>query len=213
VAQHRTRTGEQDAALVVPGGVDPPAHLPDDLFHAAVGTYLAGQRLDMQALAARLGVGRATLYRKAGNREQLLDEILWWRARQAITDAVIGSARTRGVPRLVSVITTIMRGIENDRSLRALLDADPEGAMRLLTGSRGTAQRGIAGALEKLIELEVARGSYATELDAPTLAFTILRITEGFLYADIIADRTPDVDRASDVIGALLRGLDTTRRR
>jgi Tetracyclin repressor-like, C-terminal domain len=85
--------------------------------------------------------------------------------------------------------------------------------MRLLTGSCSRAQRGVADTLERLIGLEVARGNYATELDTPTLAYAILRVTEGFLYADIIADRAPDVDRASDVIGALLRGLDTTRRR
>jgi hypothetical protein len=38
---------------------------------------MSGQRLDMQALARRLRLGRATLYRRAGNREQILDEVVW----------------------------------------------------------------------------------------------------------------------------------------
>jgi len=43
---------------------------------------------------------------------------------------------------------------------------------------------------------------------SPTLAYAIVRISEGFLYADPIADRAPDTDRATTVIEALLTGLD-----
>src|SRR5215207_5843301 len=38
--------------------------------------FLAGERVDMQILAARLNVGRTTLYRWVGDREQLLGEML-----------------------------------------------------------------------------------------------------------------------------------------
>ena len=40
-----------------------------------------------------------------------------------------------------------------------------------------------------------------------------MRISEGFLYADVIADRAPDIDRAITVIEALLLGLDLAQRR
>jgi Tetracyclin repressor-like, C-terminal domain len=79
--------------------------------------------------------------------------------------------------------------------------------MRSLARRLGVA-RGMAGALEKLIDLERGRGSFDASLDTPTLAYAILRISEGFLYSDVIADRTPDIDRATTVIEGLLTGLD-----
>src|SRR5208283_3714672 len=84
----------------------------------------------------------------------------------------------------------------------------PEAALRLLTGTRSTVHRGMASALEKLIDLERDRGCFDARLDTPTLAYAIVRISEGFLYADVIADRAPDIDRAVTVIEALLSGLD-----
>jgi AcrR family transcriptional regulator len=197
-----------DARVIVPGGAAPPAGIPAEIFAAAVDTFAAGQRLDMRSLARRLGVGRATLYRRAGNRERLLDELLWWRARRLLVDQVRASAELAGTGRLVAVIGGVLRAVARDRPLRAFLESDPETALRLLTGSRSTVHRGMASALEKLIDLERTRGCFDTSLDTPTLAYAITRISEGFLYADVIADHAPDVDRARTVIEALLTGLD-----
>jgi AcrR family transcriptional regulator len=200
---------QRDVDAVVPEGTAAPACVPADVFAAAVESWNAGQRLDMQALARKLGVGRATLYRRSGNREQLLDEVLWWRGRQALADAVERTAALRGVPRLVAMINTLLGAIRRDRPLQAFLETDPEAALKMLTGTRSTVQHGMIVALERAIDLEISRGHFATDLDTPTLAYAIVRITEGFLYSDIIADRTPDIDRGTAVIDALLRGLNT----
>ena len=85
-----------DARLVLPAGAAVPARIPAGIFAAAVDTFVTGQRLDMRSLARRLGVARATLYRRAGNREQLLDELLWWRARRLLVDQVQASAGLAG---------------------------------------------------------------------------------------------------------------------
>ena len=66
-----------DVGRVLPQGTGTPATIPGPIFAAAVDTFVAGQRLDMRSLARRVGVARATLYRRAGNREQLLDQVLW----------------------------------------------------------------------------------------------------------------------------------------
>jgi len=197
-----------DIRAVLPGGAAAPAGIPAEIFTAAVDTFVAEQRLDMRSLARRLGVARATLYRRAGNRERLLDEMLWWRARRLLADQVQATASLAGTKRLVAVIGGVLRAIATDRPLRAFLESDPETALRLLTGNRSAAHRGMASALEKLIDLERGRGCFDASLDTPTLAYAILRISEGFLYADPIADRTPDIDRAVTVIEALLAGLD-----
>ena len=201
-------TGQDDAQAIVPGGAAAPAAIPAEIFRAAADAFAEGQRLDMRSLAQQLGVARATLYRRAGNREHLLDEMLWWRARRLLVDQVQATATLAGTERLVAVIGGVLRAIATDRPLRAFIESDPETALRLLTGARSTVHQGMATALEKLIDLERGRGCFEASLDTPTLAYAIVRISEGFLYSDVVADRAPDIDRATTVIEALLAGLD-----
>src|SRR5437763_4102934 len=110
-----------DARLVLPAGAAVPARIPAGIFAAAVDTFVTGQRLDMRSLARRLGVARATLYRRAGNREQLLDELLWWRARRLRVDQGQATAGLTGTGRLVAVIGGVLRAIARDRPPRAFL--------------------------------------------------------------------------------------------
>jgi AcrR family transcriptional regulator len=201
-----------DVRAVLPQGTQPPDTVPAQIFAAAVDAFVAGQRLDMRSLARRIGVGRATLYRRAGNREQLLDQVLWWRARRLLADQVRASATRTGADRLTAVIGGVLRAIGTDRPVRMFLESDPETALRLLTGTRSTVHRGMAQALENLIDLERGRGAFDASLDTRTLAFAIVRVSEGFLYSDVIADRVPDIGRAVTVIEALLRGLDLVHR-
>ena len=57
---------------------------PKDALELATATHLAGRRVDMGTLARELGVGRATLYRWFGSREELLEQMLLARARTFI---------------------------------------------------------------------------------------------------------------------------------
>jgi AcrR family transcriptional regulator len=201
-----------DIRRVLPEGTQPPSMVPGPIFAAAIDTFVAGQRLDMRSLARRIGVARATLYRRAGNREQLLDQVLWWRARRLLAEQVRVSAHLTGADRLTAVIGGVLRAIGTDRPVRLFLEADPETALRLMTGTRSAVHQGMAKALENLIELERGRGTFDASLDTPTLAFAIVRVSDGFLYGDVIADRALDVGRAVTVIEALLRGLDLVHR-
>src|SRR5712692_10789771 len=204
--------GDDDARAVLPGEAAAPAGIPAEIFAAAVDTFAAGQRLDMRSLARRVGVARATLYRRVGNREQLLDQVLWWRARRLLADQVRASAHLTGTDRLTAVIGGVLRAIGADRPVRLFLESEPETALRVLTGSRSTVHQGMAAALENLIELERGHGAFDASLDTPTLAFAIVRVADGFLYSDVIADRTPGIGRAVIVVEALLRGLDLVHR-
>jgi hypothetical protein len=128
--------------------------------------------------------------------------------RRLLDDQVRTSAHLSGAERLAAVIGGVLQAIGADRPVRMFLESDPETALRLLTGPRSTVHRGMAEALENLIDLERGRGAFDSRLDTPTLAFAIVRVSEGFLYSDVIADRTPDIGRAVTVIDALIRGLD-----
>jgi AcrR family transcriptional regulator len=205
-------SGDDELRIVLPEGTAAPAAVPASIFAAAVDTFVSGQRLDMRSLARRIGVARATLYRRAGNREQLLDQVLWWRARRLLAEQVRASACLAGTERLTALIGGVLHAIGADRPLRVFLESDPETALRILTGRRSMVHQGMAASLENLIDAERGRGLFDTSLDTPTLAYAIVRVSEGFLYADVIADRAPDIGRAVTVIEALLRGLDLVHR-
>ena len=201
-----------DVGRVLPQGTGTPVTIPGPIFAAAVDTFVAGQRLDMRSLARRVGVARATLYRRAGTREQLLDQVLWWRARLLLADQVRASGHLTGTDRLTAVIDGVLRAIGADRPVRMFLESDPETALRVLTGSGSAVHQGMVAALENLIDLERGRGAFDAGLETPTLAFAIVRVADGFLYSDVIADRAPGIARAVTVIDALLRGLDRVHR-
>lgn len=190
---------------LIAGGTEPPPGVPPEIFGAALETFLGPRRLDMRALAAELGIGRATLYRRAGNRDLLLGEVLWYLTRRALAPAVESASGLQGRARVITVVERFMRFVHEQPALRRFLDQEPEAALRILTSKNGPVQRGIVEALERLLADEEARGTLRLTIDRATLAYVIVRIGESFLYADVIADNEPDVGVAVEVIARLLR--------
>ncbi|MFG2039222.1 QsdR family transcriptional regulator [Dactylosporangium sp. NPDC048998] len=179
---------------------------PDEVFDAALRRFLAQQRVDMRLLAAELGIGRATLYRRAGARDQVLGHVLWYLTERNLERAVRHADGLRGPDRIVAVIGHFLNAVKDQPSLRHFLAAEPEAALRILTSKRGVVQGRVVDHLEGLLTEEIEAGAFAPRLDARTLAFVLVRIGESFLYADAIADGEPDVEQALQVIGRLLEG-------
>ncbi len=192
-------------ASILPEGTDPPEHIPADIFEAALETYLACRRIDMGQLANRLGMSRPTLWRKIGGRDGLLGEILWYRVRLGVAEAWHAAGDRSGIDRILFCNEHIMRRVSGQAPLRRLLDQEPEIALRVLTSKDGPVQAGAIETQQRLLEEEQARG-LVLAIPAETLAFAICRMTESFLYADVIADQEPDVDRAVEVIRSLVLG-------
>ena len=190
---------------IIAAGIEPPAEIPPDIFKAALATFLDRRRLDMRALAGELGISRATLYRRVGGRDYLLGEVIWYLARRSLARAYDGTEQLRGQERIAAVVERFMRDVHSQPALARLLEAEPEAALRILTSKHGPVQRGIIEVMERLMEVEEARGNLRLGIDHATLAYAIVRIGESFLYADVIADNDPDVDQAVAVIGRLLR--------
>jgi AcrR family transcriptional regulator len=190
---------------LVAGGVEPPEDIPPEIFAAALATYLDCRRLDMRALAAELGISRATLYRHAGGRDRLLGELIWYRTRQALAHAREDAGELRGERRVVAIVERFMHVVEQSAPLRRLLEAEPETALRILTSKHGPVQRRVIDAVERLIVSEEERGALRSGVEPGALAYAIVRICESFLYADVIADNEPDVEAAVTLVARLLR--------
>src|SRR4051812_10915754 len=86
----------------------PPAASQEDVLEAGMYRYLRGSRIDVQAIAAELGLGRTTIYRWFGSREELIGEVIF-RAAEPLIDAARSAARGRGGVALLDTFDRLNR--------------------------------------------------------------------------------------------------------
>ncbi|MFD9738424.1 QsdR family transcriptional regulator [Umezawaea sp. NPDC059074] len=193
---------DQDPEQAEPGG---PGRRPDaaEALRVAKRTYLAGERVDMQKLAAELGVDRTTLFRWVGNRDQLLGAVLWSVGEPALRAARDGMTKP-GAQGVAEVMGRFVEGLINADSLRAFLRREPERALRLLTTKASIVQREVVAAVEDLLKQEHDRGTLTHPMDVRDLAYLVVRIAESFIYTDIITGDQPDSAKAATAVASLL---------
>src|SRR5258705_4641466 len=122
----------------------PRRHMPpDEVFDAALRRFLERRRVDMRSLAAELGIGRATLYRRTGSRDQLLGHVLWYLTERNLQRAVRHAEGLTGAARIMAVIGNFLAEANEQPSLRHFLATEPEAALRILTSKRGIVQPGV----------------------------------------------------------------------
>lgn len=168
---------------------------------AALYSYLRGRRVDVQAVATELGLGRTTVYRWFGSRERLVGEVV-----VLAGEPLVAEARSRatgsGGPMLLDTFDRINRSLAAAPALRQFLEQERD-ALRILTSSAGYVHPRMVERITALIEDEVSAGTYEPPVDSATLGFAIVRLAEAFLYNDASGLRG-DVDRLRDVEAALL---------
>lgn len=187
-----------------------PAAGRDELFPRAV--ELAAEwvqthrRLDMQRLATELGVSRVTLFRRAGGREELLGRALWlltertWKAAEREWEA----ERPPGAARCPAVMRSFNTRVSTASGLRRLLDDEPAVAIRVLTDPLGRVQPGVVAAVEALLRRDEQEDLLTPVAEPGALAYALVRLGESFLYADVLANRQPDVETANRLQAALM---------
>lgn len=178
-----------------------------DAFALARKRWLSGQRVDLGALAAELGIARATMFRWVGSRELLLGEILWSVCAPALTRAEQQTdSNLQGAARVAAICANAIRVMMDFVPLRRFLDEQPEYALRLLTSKAGPVQARVIAAVQVLLQREVSTGALRAALALDTLAYLVVRIAESFVYAEIISGQTVDVRDAGLAIELLLSG-------
>jgi AcrR family transcriptional regulator len=165
--------------------------------------FLAGERVDVQAIARELGLARATMHRWFGTREALLEEML-----AELAEERLAAARTRvpggGPAALLECFDRFNRELAESAGLAALLSQEQERALRILTSSGGVVQPRMVAAIQRLIEAEVEAGRLSPPVAPATLAYAIVRLGESFLYNDAMIGMRGDSVRLREVEAALL---------
>jgi AcrR family transcriptional regulator len=175
----------------------------EDVLAAAMYRYLRGRRVDVQAIAAELGLGRTTVYRWFGSREGLIGEVLV-RAAEPLLDEARAKARGRGGSALLDTFDRFNRGLAAAPALRQFVEQERDAALRIITSGAGIVQPRIVARIAGLIEEEVRAGAYEPPVDPATLGYAIVRLAEAFLFNDAAAGMRGDVDRLREVEAAIL---------
>jgi AcrR family transcriptional regulator len=182
-----------------------------DAFRLARRTFLAGDRIDMQALARALNVDRATVYRWVGSREQLLAEILWSLIEPTIanlrkTHCRASQPTVPGHSPAAAVITDTVRAVIANSGMQRFLDHEGDLALRLLTTKASDFEARLVAQIADLVGEETSAGRLAAAVPLDDLPYVLVRIMESYIYLGLITGEHPDPDRAARVINALLPG-------
>src|SRR3954462_14739162 len=147
----------------------------------ATAVYLRGGRVDVQAIAAELGLARTTIYRWFGSREGLLGEVLFAAAEPLLKHAR-KEARGRGARLLLDTFDRFNRSLADAPALRRFVESERDAAIRIITWGAGTLQPRIVASIQAVIDDESCAGRYDPPVDSSTLAYAIVRLAEAFLF-------------------------------
>ncbi|HEY6762871.1 MAG TPA: QsdR family transcriptional regulator [Baekduia sp.] len=166
-----------------------------DAFLLARRRFIAGERVDMTALAAELGVNRVTLYRWVGSREQLLVEVVWSLAGRTLDGIVAADAG--GAGREVRILMAFLEATLAHPGMQRWLSEEGESAMRLLTRHDTDFQPRLIAAVEELLDPD--------DPDRHEVAYALVRVIESYTYLDLITGEHPEAGRAEPIFRRLLQ--------
>ena len=181
----------------------PAAASREDALRAARKRFLAGERVDIQAIARELGLARATMHRWFGTREQLLGELLADMGEERLR-AIRAETPGSGARALLASFDAYNREVASAPGLRMLIVQEQDLALRILTAGNGLVQPRLISAVHQLIVEELEREHFEPAADPEVLAYAIVRLAEAFLYNDAIVGLRGDTERLRELEAALL---------
>jgi len=193
-----------DAATARPGR--PAAATREQALALATRRFLAEERVDVQAIARELGLARATMHRWFGTRELLLGEMLANLGEERLL-TIRRQIPGHGAGALLACFDRFNRELAATRALGVLLAQEQERALRILISSAGAVQPRMVAVIERLLQEDIDAGAFEPAIAPSTLAYTIVRLAESFLYNDAIVGIRGDTERLREV-EALLLGVD-----
>ena len=178
---------------------------------AATRLYLAGEPVDMSALAAELGIGRSTLYRLVGNREDLLAIVLAAATERTFRRTVADMAAEAGsdteppggTEYILAVMDRFLNAVVDAKPLQAVSQREPLLIVRLML-LPGLVEQTAGRLVGELLDAEVAAGRMELPLPTATFGLALIRMCDAHLYAPLLGGGAPEIGTALDLVAALL---------
>jgi AcrR family transcriptional regulator len=201
--QHVHMTSQRSAKLrsMAPSTASEPAFrrpTADDALLLAREQFLAGDRIEMGALADQLGVNRTTLYRWVGEREQLLGNLISGLIDEWLEQVrpTVTSAGVDGVLEIVRRFLELAAGYE---PLTAFTRREPPLALRVLTDRAGAVTRKADATVREVLAEMLPDREVSDEI-----VRAIGLVARTLVWANIAVDQDPDIDGVVDLTRTLL---------
>ncbi|MGO3327267.1 QsdR family transcriptional regulator [Gordonia sp. (in: high G+C Gram-positive bacteria)] len=175
----------------------------DEVLALARDRFVSGERVEMNELAALVGVNRSTVYRRFHGRDGLLGEVIWSLTEMTM-DAAARRASGEGGARVASMMREFAVRANGAQYFRDFFAREPERAWRLMTTKAGGVHPRIVDRVADFIDGEVLAGRLVPPLPVPDLALILVRITETFVYANVISGEEPDSEKVAQACRAML---------
>lgn len=173
---------------------------PADAVEVALETFVAGERVDMQSLAARLDVSPATLYRWFGSRADLLDA-----AFALLSDRFASAARAaaegEGVARACDYARRVMVAASSFQPIRTFVAREPQLALRLLLGREGSVHRVLCERTRIVIDEGLPPGA---SRPAESHVHLIVQVATALVWATFSIGEEPQIDSAVELVRLVL---------
>lgn len=167
--------------------------------------YLRGRRIDFSVLATELGVGRTTVHRWFGTRDDLIADLLG-ESSVALLAQVRDGVQTTGPEGLLETFDRFNRQLVAVPALAKFMTQERDALDYVMRGDRGP-QPMLVRAIAEMIQGEIDAGRYRAPVDSETMAYAIVRLAQSFLYADSSTGIRGDLDRLR-LIESVLLGLE-----
>lgn len=171
---------------------------PEDAIDMARARFLEGERIEMRTLAEDLGIGRTTLYRWVGERDELIEEVFarlideWFRV-------VSAQAKGTGRARLIDIFTRFLDIASASTPLSDFASREPALTMRLLLDRKGKVATRSKELISTLVE------EHLPDLAVPdNFVDAIEMSTAALVWANIAAERDPDIEGAISLTETLI---------
>jgi hypothetical protein len=181
-----------------------PRAAPIDAFKVARRRFLAGDVVDVTSVAAQLGVNRVTVQRWVGSRSQLLVEVLWSLAERQLEYArgLVAEGDPAGVAEVFALF--IGESIAHPGMRRFLHEEGPL-AMRLLTRPDQGFHLRMVAAFHGVLQDAAAAGELGPDAPLEELAYTLVRIMEGYIHTEALGGDPPEPERVGTILRWILR--------
>jgi AcrR family transcriptional regulator len=173
--------------------------------------FLREGRLDMRALAKDLGIGRATLYRKVSDREDLLGDVFLSLGLANFRHAQADTKTPPGPERICDVTDLNLERIRSNKSFERFLREEPEVAARVLLDARGKVYLGWLVAWADFVRRVEQASGWKAPLGPDALSQVMMRVSNAFIFADVYAHDKPDTTTPGTVLRLMLGVLERTR--
>ena len=181
---------------------------PADAIEVARELFESGARVDVLAVARRLGVSRATMHRWFGTRDQLVGELLDAIAQGLIADA-LSATRGRGDERVFDFTRRVATASAALAPLRATVEEEPSLVLHVMLDDAGPIRTRV---IEVIRDLLASTRTAAQVRRLETTISTYVDAAMAVHWASLAAGREPDPERLVVIGRALFAVAEAPRR-